>query len=194
MPLAIIISDYSLQYFNKHRDATSTNIGKHPRIHNPANFIVCYVLLCICVIGPIHLESLDYPGYKMSITEENIAFVSLDGHPFHMVFPGLSGQEGTVSLESSGSQGYFLRQQHERTLRLERKGEVNDLTDFEQSCSFFLRESIWFENTVCLESSMQPGHWIARNELQLELLPFQNTQQFQREATFIGKFYLPPLG
>ncbi len=107
--------------------------------------------------------------------------------------PGLSGTQGSVSLESVNNPGYFLRHQNFR-VKLQR----DDGTDvFHQDASFIWQDAISKDpEAVSLESVNFRGHFIRHQNFELWLARSDagNTATFPRDASFLPWPGLRPPG
>lgn len=70
----------------------------------------CYFL----IVGEFILESFNYHGYGMSKDNTGKMVIDRDGVALQFIFPGLTGQQGTVSLELVASPGTYITHQEGR--------------------------------------------------------------------------------
>lgn len=60
---------------------------------------------------------------------------------------------------------------------------------FEEDATFILREDVWFENTISLESVNRAGVYIMQSEYELKALLLQDAPEtFAEDASFKSKW------
>ena len=92
--------------------------------------------------GPFLFNSYNYPAYAIGIKNSNEGYIIRDGgHHFLLISPGLTGQEGTVSLESKELPGYYLR--HRGFLLYLHERDSSDL--FQEDSTFIINEGTFYE-------------------------------------------------
>ena len=65
----------------------------------------CFEQNPIVVLGPVYLESKNIPDYKMGLDSDYQALMTTSGYRYNLFYPGLTGDQGTVSFESYEKSG-----------------------------------------------------------------------------------------
>ena len=60
------------------------------------------------ISGPVYLESKNMPDYKMGLDSDYQALMTTSGYRYNLFYPGLTGDQGTVSFESYEKPGEYL--------------------------------------------------------------------------------------
>ena len=87
-------------------------------------------------------NSYNFPEYSIGIENDNEGYIIQDNdYRFMLVSPGLTGQIGSVSLESEKTPGYYLR--HENFLLYLHQWDSSD--SFQESATFIMNEGTFYE-------------------------------------------------
>ena len=95
---------------------------------------------------PARFTSANIPTYNIGFSSENLPAISQQQERFRIVKPGLTGEIGTVSLESEKFPGNYLRH----------KNFLMYLSPFEETNVFFKDATYWMKDNIFLDVS-SPG-------------------------------------
>ena len=116
--------------------------------------------------------------------DNNAAIVSEQQTQFRLIRPGLTNAPGTVSIESVGKPGWFLRHFGYR-LYLEPSVNPRNPGLFAKDATFTERANAFFDGFTAFQSVNYPDYYISFNPWrQLYILRFQNTKVFKESASF----------
>ena len=133
--------------------------------------------------GAQYLQSYNYPDYKIGVNDDNEAYITLAGKLFHLVYPGLTGTSGSLSLRSVDQPDLYLRH-YGYLLHLENRTSARNNQLFDQDASFWLREDVWFQDTVALESVNFPTYYIRHQGYRLKIATYDGSDLFKKDASF----------
>lgn len=115
--------------------------------------------------------------------DANEAYITMAGTQFHLVYPGLTGTTGSLSFRSVAQPELFLRH-YGYLLHLENITNARNSAIFDQDASFWLREDVWFENTVVFESVNFPTYYIRHQGYRLKISTSDGSDLFKQDASF----------
>lgn len=147
--------------------------------------------VCIhSITGPYLLQSQNYPTYQIGYDEQGQASITQQGNTFYLVKPGLSGDEGSVSLEAADKPRFHLRH-YGYLLDLEDRNNPRNPGIFHLDSSFKLRQNQWADGYLTFESVNVPNNYIRHQGYRLRISANDNTALFKADAGFQsieGKF------
>jgi len=125
-----------------------------------------------------YLVSKNYPGYSWGVSGDE-AVITVHGMNFDVV-NGLSGDEGSISFESSWHYGFYLR--HANGVMWLNENDGSDL--FLLDASFFPRENKFFSGFVSFESVNIPNNFVRNQNYRLKIAPAEDADLYRNDASF----------
>lgn len=133
--------------------------------------------------GPVLLQSLNYPGYKVGFNMNMNASITPNGRRFYLVSPGLTGDNGTLSLESADRPDFYLRH-YNYLLDVESRTGPRNPGIFAQDATFRLQADLWHKGYLTLESFNYPNHYIRHQGYRLKISLQDGSDLFKLDASF----------
>ncbi|XP_013383804.1 uncharacterized protein LOC106154099 [Lingula anatina] len=141
------------------------------------------------VYTDIHLQSRNFPTYYFSYdtSASDRAKILLDDRKtFRILRPGLTGEEGTVSIESNDKPGHFFRYRAD-TNAVDLWGtdpESYSPETFYEDATFKIRYGTWFNGYLAFEAAYNPGKYISHGSHLLSVSSFQDTDVYKNSVSF----------
>jgi len=133
-----------------------------------------------------YITSYNYPTYYVFVDVSNEAFINTTPYQFKLVYPGRTGQVGTVSFESVDQPGFFLRH-YNYLLYLEDASNPRNPAIFDLDATFNERDHVWYTDTISFESVNYPGYFIRHQNYRLKINQNDDSELFHLDASFKGK-------
>ena len=148
-------------------------------------------LLLIFVSGDVRIWSKNYPAFAFGSQDNQAPYhfrmvnQGAQMHELKIVTPGLNGEIGTMSFESSAHPGLYLRA-HNTNLYLEAS---DDTSDFLAHATFLVHDA-FFSGFASFESADQRSHYLRHANYWLWLHAQEPSNDlYKNDASFtFGKF------
>ncbi|XP_013420089.1 uncharacterized protein LOC106180613 isoform X1 [Lingula anatina] len=137
----------------------------------------------------IQLQSRNFPTYYFSYdtSASDRAKILLDDRKtFRLLRPGLTGEEGTVSIESNDKPGHFFRYRAD-TNAVDLWGTdpaSYSPETFYEDATFKIRYGTWFTGYLGFEAAYNPEKYISHGNYLLSVATFADTSGFKNNAAF----------
>ncbi|XP_013420105.1 uncharacterized protein LOC106180625 [Lingula anatina] len=137
----------------------------------------------------IQLQSRNFPTYYFSYdtsASDRAKILQNDQKTFRILRPGLTGEEGTVSIESNDKPGHFFRYRAD-TNAVDLWGtdpESYSPETFYEDATFKIRYGTWFTGYLAFEAAYNPEKYISHGNYLLSVATFADTSDFKNEAAF----------
>lgn len=133
--------------------------------------------------GPYMLQSQNFPTYMIGYNQQGEASITLQGNPFYLVKPGLSGSDDTVSLEAADKPRYHLRH-YGYLMDVEDRNNPRNPGIFHLDASFNLRRDQWTDGFITFEAVNVANYYIRHQGYRLKISANDNSDLFQKDAGF----------
>ncbi|CAH1796481.1 unnamed protein product, partial [Owenia fusiformis] len=132
-------------------------------------------------------SSKNYPAYILDVNSNGLGYIIVANaaNPNMWVIeqPGLTGEEGTVSLTYKGKPGFYLR--HTGFLmQIDNKYDPVVPQHFLLDATFRIRNDKYFPGYLAFESVNYPGRFIRHQGYRLKLHPSDGSELFKNDASF----------
>ena len=134
--------------------------------------------------GPYLLQSQVDPDIYLGIEDDGKAIMSYPGNHTWMVHPGITGGNGTVSIELRGFPGFYMAE-NGTSVNFEQMEEVS--VDDANKATFYVHEDLQDDgSTVSLESASLPGYFVRNENTDVELRELENktTSNFMTSISY----------
>lgn len=142
-------------------------------------------------LGPFYVNSKNYDEYFFgSDNGKDFKITKNKGIKLYVVSPGLTGESGSMSIESADNPGFYLRH-YKYMIELESRANGRDKDTFDQDATFFPRANKFFRSFYSLESSNYPDHFIRHQGNTLRISKQDKSELFKNDASFRLMTQLP---
>ena len=111
------------------------------------------------------------------------ASITNRGKRFYLVSPGLTGDNGTVSLESADHPDFYLRH-YNYLLDVESRTDPRNPGLFYPDATFRLHMDLWHKGYVSFESVNYANHYIRHQGYRLRISQQDGSSLFKLDASF----------
>lgn len=131
--------------------------------------------------GPYSLVSKNFPTYTIGLDNSGIPKIITNGdEKFHVVTPGLTGEDGTVSLASERYPGHYLRHKN-FMIHLD---PLEETSVYYPDATFYLHKNTFFQGFNALESTNFRNFYIRHQNYRLKISRDDGSNLFRLDSSF----------
>ena len=116
--------------------------------------------------------------------QQQVGIVDASVRQYAFVQPGLTGQEGSVSIRSCSDPTRYLRVDRGNSLVYEAVIQDSDPMATKQDATFYRRKNAYFEGFDAFESVFEPNSFLRHSNFQLRLDTFLGTNVYRSDASY----------
>lgn len=158
----------------------------HLYLKCPIVFVSFTWISCIStfILGPYYLQSYSKCRYTIGFDKHAQGFLLPHGSLVYLVHPGLSGADGTSSIQPYDRPHFHMFDDGDY-LDIADRLDLSNLNGFESDATFQIKWDEWEKGAFSMESVTRNEYFVSHmDNLRLRLMQYDGTQQFREEASF----------